>query len=245
MSVDSPFRVAKKSMILTNGNDQPVAFKVKTTAPKQYCVRPNSGRIEPGERVEVQVLLQPMKEEPPASAKCRDKFLVQSALIPTDKETLPINEFWAVQERQKDSVFEHKLRCVFLPSSSATVPEEYEGDAQAVAGAGDVGAGAGAGTAYMGSRGYGGNDFAPRAGAGVQPPITAGSFSAVNTPASQPVSLPAVPVAASSEDLQSEVQRLRAQLNSRTQLESKKGGVPVHIVAAIAIAVFAVTYLFF
>lgn len=29
-------------------------FKVKTTAPKQYCVRPNAGRIEPKSQVEVQ-----------------------------------------------------------------------------------------------------------------------------------------------------------------------------------------------
>lgn len=29
------------------------ATKVKTTAPKQYCVRPNSGRVEPGQDVEV------------------------------------------------------------------------------------------------------------------------------------------------------------------------------------------------
>jgi hypothetical protein len=44
----------KRSLQVSNPNSQPVAFKVKTTAPKQYCVRPNSGRIEPGEKVEVQ-----------------------------------------------------------------------------------------------------------------------------------------------------------------------------------------------
>lgn len=32
------------------------------------------------------VLLQAMKQEPPADAKCRDKFLVQSASITGDKE---------------------------------------------------------------------------------------------------------------------------------------------------------------
>lgn len=45
--------LVKQSLKVTNSNSQPVAFKVKTTAPKQYCVRPNSGRIEPGETVEV------------------------------------------------------------------------------------------------------------------------------------------------------------------------------------------------
>lgn len=47
-------QLVKRSLQVSNPNQQPVAFKVKTTAPKQYCVRPNSGRIEPGETVEVQ-----------------------------------------------------------------------------------------------------------------------------------------------------------------------------------------------
>jgi len=32
------------------------------------------------------VLLQAMKEDPPLDAKCRDKFLVQSVLLPADKD---------------------------------------------------------------------------------------------------------------------------------------------------------------
>ena len=49
-------------------------------------MRPNSGRIEPWQEVEVQVLLQAMKEDPPAEAKCRDKFLVQTISITADRE---------------------------------------------------------------------------------------------------------------------------------------------------------------
>lgn len=33
------------------------------------------------------VLLQAMKEDPPLDAKCRDKFLVQSVIIPADKDS--------------------------------------------------------------------------------------------------------------------------------------------------------------
>ena len=47
-------QLVKVTLSVANNNHQPVAFKVKTTAPKSFCVRPNSGRIEPGERVEVQ-----------------------------------------------------------------------------------------------------------------------------------------------------------------------------------------------
>lgn len=38
---------------LVNPSEQKVCFKVKTTAPKRYCVRPNSGIIEPSQSVNV------------------------------------------------------------------------------------------------------------------------------------------------------------------------------------------------
>ena len=35
-----------------------VAFKIKTTAPKRYCVRPNSGLLAPDDIMDVKVMLQ-------------------------------------------------------------------------------------------------------------------------------------------------------------------------------------------
>jgi hypothetical protein len=94
-----------------------VAFKVKTTAPKQYCVRPNSGRIDPGSEVEVQVLLQAMKEDPPLDQKCRDKFLVQSVAVPGDKEFNNIPSVWSnIEQTSKSSIQEKKIRVNFLPA---------------------------------------------------------------------------------------------------------------------------------
>lgn len=274
-------QVVKRSLFLTNSNSQPVAFKVKTTAPKQYCVRPNSGRLEAGERVEVQVLLQPLKEEPPMSAKCRDKFLIQSAIITPEKETIPIADFWVQQETQKDAIAEHKIRCVYLPPSSETVPEENE-DLSNVSG---MGAGApsyasagvpsgpglgelGAGAGYLGSR-----------STGAEPPISIASLNSpdlaqkyTSSTSSYPFSASqqkpaaamaadksaaaaspaAAPLPRSTQELEAEVLRLRAQVAAQSNAGVSKStatvtssGVPVHIVAAIAVGVFAVTYLFF
>jgi hypothetical protein len=47
-------QLVKRSLLIHNPHPSPLAFKVKTTAPKQYTVRPNSGRIEAGESVEIQ-----------------------------------------------------------------------------------------------------------------------------------------------------------------------------------------------
>lgn len=40
-------------MKLTNPTDKAVMFKIKTTAPKKYCVRPNSGLLEPYKAIEI------------------------------------------------------------------------------------------------------------------------------------------------------------------------------------------------
>ena len=44
-----PFtEVVTADLKLSNPSKKRICFKVKTTAPKQYCVRPNNGLIEPG-----------------------------------------------------------------------------------------------------------------------------------------------------------------------------------------------------
>ncbi|OJD31044.1 msp domain-containing protein [Diplodia corticola] len=109
-----------QSLRLRNPNSDPVAFKVKTTAPKQYCVRPNSGRIEAGKEVEVQVLLQAMKEDPPPDARCRDKFLVQSVAVTADMEFSNVGTIWNhIEQTAKHTIQERKIRVIFLPADGA------------------------------------------------------------------------------------------------------------------------------
>ncbi|PKI41828.1 hypothetical protein CRG98_037792 [Punica granatum] len=69
------------SIILSNKTEQHVAFKVKTTSPKKYCVRPNSGVIKPKSSCDFTVTMQAQRVAPP-EMKCKDKFLVQSTIVP-------------------------------------------------------------------------------------------------------------------------------------------------------------------
>ncbi|KAK4179904.1 PapD-like protein [Triangularia setosa] len=111
-----PFTVEVAQILkIKNTNKEPIAFKVKTTAPKQYCVRPNSGRVEPGHEVEVSVLLQAMKQEPPADAKCRDKFLVQSVIITGDKDFTNVQQIW--DGVHKSAIQERKIRVSWLAAN--------------------------------------------------------------------------------------------------------------------------------
>ena len=83
-------------------------------------MRPNSGRIDPGGDVEVQVLLQSMKEDPPLDARCRDKFLVQSVAIGSDVQVANVTQVWAnIEQTAKSSIQEKKIRVSFLPADGS------------------------------------------------------------------------------------------------------------------------------
>lgn len=45
--------VVTTNLKLGNPTDRNVCFKVKTTAPRRYCVRPNSGIIDAGTSINV------------------------------------------------------------------------------------------------------------------------------------------------------------------------------------------------
>lgn len=56
-----------------------------------------------------------MKAEPPLDAKCRDKFLVQSVAITSDKEFVNVAQIWDSVE--KSDILEKKIRVVWQPAS--------------------------------------------------------------------------------------------------------------------------------
>ncbi|KAL2852813.1 PapD-like protein [Aspergillus pseudoustus] len=115
---------------LTNNNQDAVVFKVKTTAPKHYCVRPNSGRIEPGKHVEVQVLLQAMKDEPAPDAKCKDKFLVQTVAVTKDMEFANVSSIF--EKATKSSIQERKIRVTWQPADDHSADNQEEPNGTAI-----------------------------------------------------------------------------------------------------------------
>ena len=58
MSLLGSFKVQiMETLRLKSNGTHPVAFKVKTTAPKQYNIRPNNGVLQAGETKEIQGFL--------------------------------------------------------------------------------------------------------------------------------------------------------------------------------------------
>lgn len=96
-----PTRILK----LNNVSNGCVAFKVKTTAPKSYLVRPSAGTIKPGDNMEVQIILQPGTEKDSTSSH---RFLVQAVVAP-DGEAVS-RDAWS--EFPKDKIQEARLNVV-------------------------------------------------------------------------------------------------------------------------------------
>ena len=61
---------------INNNSEQRVAFKIKTTAPKKYVVRPSNGVTDARSSASVQVIMQAQKEYPSDFSNCKDKFMV-------------------------------------------------------------------------------------------------------------------------------------------------------------------------
>lgn len=105
--------VVTTTLTLTNPSDRKVYFKVKTTAPRRYCVRPNSGVLDSGASVDVSVMLQPFDYDP--NEKSKHKFMVQSLMAPDN--VTDVEGVW--KEAKPEELMDSKLRCVFeLPSEN-------------------------------------------------------------------------------------------------------------------------------
>ncbi|KAK5085641.1 phosphatidylinositol-binding protein scs2 [Lithohypha guttulata] len=248
---------------ITNNNSTPVAFKVKTTAPKQYCVRPNSGLVRPHDAVEVQVLLQAMKEDPPLDARCRDKFLVQSVQVDETDEN-NVAALWSNIERTaKGSIQEKKIRVQFLQAGSGYDAPHVNGG---LASTSEEQPPAYAASSY-GSPGPASDVKSTSGTTSVNRAVTAAAETTSNTASSAAASVSnAIP--RSQDDVNAQLASARAQITELTnqladpQVRQRKiaetqekvqqvvqqaqnTGVPLQIVALLCLASFLIAYLFF
>jgi len=106
-------RVITNILKLQNVSEKFIAFKVKTTRPHRYSVKPHIGLIKPGEKVEVLVRFNHQKD-PIKDTKERDKFQVESInldIAPPDVANL-------FKTTPQDQIIKEKLKCRFAAITS-------------------------------------------------------------------------------------------------------------------------------
>mmetsp|Transcript_9913 Transcript_9913/g.34561 ORF Transcript_9913/g.34561 Transcript_9913/m.34561 type:complete len:227 (+) Transcript_9913:149-829(+) len=125
------FELKKQSsttLRLHNPTGAEVAFKVKTTSPKKYCVRPNTGVVAPRSTTEVQIIMQVQREVPADIHACRDKFLVQSAV-----RSDPSQEVSEIFVKGSKDISEAKLKVSYEqpPPPPSPIAEDAGGEGEA------------------------------------------------------------------------------------------------------------------
>lgn len=125
-----------QTLKLTNISSSNVAFKVKTTAPKSYLVRPSSGTLKKGSDISVQIIMQPHVVAPPGGNNAEGlpkdhRFLVQ-AVVTTGSDPVE-REQWS--SFKKEDIEEKRLN-VKLEEPG----RDSEGNATPADGAADYGA---------------------------------------------------------------------------------------------------------
>ncbi|XP_078440279.1 vesicle-associated protein 1-2-like isoform X2 [Wolffia australiana] len=122
------FEVKKQSscsLQLLNKSTDYVAFKVKTTAPKKYCVKPNVGIVPPKTTYYITVTMQAQRVAP-SDMQCKDKFLVQTTTVPSGTtEDLDPRLF---SRESGNPLVESKLRVILVsPSQSPEKTSPLDG----------------------------------------------------------------------------------------------------------------------
>ncbi|KAK9478941.1 PapD-like protein [Lipomyces japonicus] len=125
----APFtRTNTRHIHLQNTTDVPIAFKVKTTAPKLYSVRPNTSRVEPGQRLDVSITLQAFKTELSPDYQSKDKFQVQTIALSSEQDQqlqqqdLPIADFWAgLDDTAKSQIKDVRIKVHYVFNDDSNV----------------------------------------------------------------------------------------------------------------------------
>ncbi|XP_075395753.1 motile sperm domain-containing protein 2 isoform X1 [Tenrec ecaudatus] len=105
----------KTLIVLTNVTKNIVAFKVRTTAPEKYRVKPSNSSCEPGASVDIVV-----SPHGGLTVSAQDRFLIMAAEMEQPSGTSPaeLTQFW--KEVPRNKVMEHRLRCHIIESSKPT-----------------------------------------------------------------------------------------------------------------------------
>lgn len=97
-----------------NNDQKTITYKIKTTAPDKFRVRPSSGVLVPGEGITINVVLQQGLQ---INTISREKFLVMCMPLGNDaSKTHDLAELWKNTPVSSASVEQHRLKCA-LPAN--------------------------------------------------------------------------------------------------------------------------------
>lgn len=111
-------KVIRVSLKFSNESNEILAYKVKTTAPQRYFVRPSSGFVQPHESVDISIMRTSSGGESVVDTK--DRFQVLTTQVTSDQSKIDIKDLWKMIGNDKSKIKTHLLVCTFNPETSKT-----------------------------------------------------------------------------------------------------------------------------
>lgn len=113
---------------ITNMDESAISFKIRTTSPEKFRVRPSSGTLAAGMSQSVLIVVQPGFH---LRTVTKDRFLVMSVQIPkTDMTSKDLADIW--QSLPSSKIDEYRLKCQFpekdLPKNGNLLDKVSEKD---------------------------------------------------------------------------------------------------------------------
>lgn len=106
-----PFdRVVASHLEIYNTSNERLCFKVRTTAPKYYCVKPKDGILNPQTKLTIAIGLQPVENDIQLE-QGKHKFKIQSIVVDDDCSNYS-DTIWT-STNPKDIMDSATLACVF------------------------------------------------------------------------------------------------------------------------------------
>lgn len=109
---------------------QNAAYKIKTTAPRLFVVKPIQGIIAPGRTIAVDIQLQVVQMKSIGDV-IKHKFMVQAT--PTElqsSENFKLSQFWESKGQDKSNLQQMVLKINLLEGAIANMPARGESEAE-------------------------------------------------------------------------------------------------------------------
>lgn len=104
------------TITLMNTDEEIISYKVKTTSPEKFRVRPSTGTLMPSASVSISITLQPGYQ---AQGLSREKFLIMSLPVESgNMSPTELADLW--RQAAGKPVCQHRLKCNIPSSSDST-----------------------------------------------------------------------------------------------------------------------------
>ncbi|KAI9312017.1 hypothetical protein BX666DRAFT_1991927 [Dichotomocladium elegans] len=113
--LDSSSRMSFSTLTVRNEYNNPVAFRIQSTAPFRYIVKPRAGVVFGKSTIQIEILMLPPSPESANDAEFSDTFLLETSEIVQQRHLASLaNDLWTrIDANPQYKIERHRVICHF------------------------------------------------------------------------------------------------------------------------------------